>query len=76
MSVSIGLCYNVLMTRDGVLNVRLPEDVKRALRKAADADYGRSMSAMAVKILSEWLTAHDYLPPPAAKKPVSRKKRG
>ena len=56
------------MARDDVLNVRLPTEVKQALRKAAEADYGRSLSAMSVKILSEWLVQQGYLKAPARKR--------
>lgn len=50
----------VNMKRDEVLNVRVPSEVKTALKKAADAD-DRSVSTMAVRILREWLTGHDFL---------------
>jgi hypothetical protein len=49
------------MDRDEVLNLRVPADLKEALRRAADDDHGRSMSAMAVRILREWLTAGGYI---------------
>jgi hypothetical protein len=48
------------MERDAVLNMRLPERVKKALTVAARED-NRTMSGMVVAILSEWLTAHAYL---------------
>jgi hypothetical protein len=54
------------MERDAVLNVRLPADMKEALRVAAEDDHGRSMSGMVTRIVGEWLTATGYL----------RKKRG
>jgi len=42
------------MTKDDVLNFRVPADLKAALRKAAEQDE-RSMSVMAARILREWL---------------------
>lgn len=64
--------YNKTMKRDATLVLRLPVEVKTALQEAADADAGRSMSGMAVKILSEWLTEHDHLAEPS--KPASPKR--
>lgn len=49
------------MKRDAVMNLRLPSDVKEAVRRAAEADHGRSASGMVVKILREWLTEHGHL---------------
>jgi hypothetical protein len=49
------------MKRDAVLILRLPLDVKSALQAAGEADAGRSMSGMGVKILSEWLGEHGFL---------------
>jgi hypothetical protein len=49
------------MERDAVLNLRVPGDVKEALRRAAEADHGRSASGMAVRIFREWLASHGYL---------------
>lgn len=49
------------MKRDAVLNVRLPADVKEALRRAADDDYGRSVSGMVVRVMREWLEKQGYL---------------
>ena len=43
------------MSKDDVLNFRVPADLKAALRKAAEEDE-RSMSVMAARILREWLT--------------------
>jgi hypothetical protein len=66
----------VVMERDAVLNFRLPLDVKEALRQAAEADHGRSMSSMAVRIFREWLTEHEYLPPaPPTKNPAPKGRR-
>jgi hypothetical protein len=49
------------MKRDAVLNVRLPTDVKEALRRAAEDDYDRSVSGMVVRVMREWLEARGYL---------------
>lgn len=49
------------MKRDAMLNIRLPADIKAALRKAGDDDHGRSISGMVIRILDEWLTEHDYM---------------
>lgn len=65
----------VVMERDAVLNFRLPLDVKEALRQAAEADHGRSMSSMAVRIFREWLTTHEYLSPTSPAKSPGRKGR-
>jgi len=50
------------MRRDAVLNIRLPADVKEAVRKAGEDDHGRSLSGMVVRILTEWCTEKGYLP--------------
>ena len=47
-----------------MLVLRLPIEVKEALRAAGEADSGRSMSGMAVKIMSEWLGERDFLKQP------------
>lgn len=54
--------------------VRLPSDVKHALRKASEAEQ-RSMSNMAVRLLTAWLVEHGHLEAPAEPKarPVRRK---
>lgn len=49
------------MERDAVLNLRLPSEVKEALRRAGDDDHGRSVSGMAVKAMREWLAERNYL---------------
>ncbi len=49
------------MERDAVFNIRLPSDVKEAVKRAAKADFGRSASSMVVRILREWLSANGYL---------------
>jgi plasmid stability protein len=65
----------VEMERDAVLNFRVPLDVKEALRLAAEADHGRSMSAMAVRIFREWLAQHGYLEAASPAKLPARKGR-
>ena len=47
------------MSKDDVLNFRVPADLKAALRKAAEQDE-RSMSVMAGRILREWLAAKGF----------------
>lgn len=44
-----------------MLILRLPSEVKAALAEAAEDDHGRSLSAMTVRILREWLEAERYL---------------
>jgi predicted transcriptional regulator len=51
------------MKCDTVLNIRLPDDVKNALKAASERET-RSMSGMALHLIREWLLANDYLPPP------------
>lgn len=48
------------MTKDEVLNLRVPADVKAALQRAAAAD-DRSTSSMALKVIKHWLVANGYL---------------
>ena len=55
------MCYNGVMKRDAVLNVRIPADLKEALVRAAEEDHGRTMSGMLVRILDEWLGSAGYL---------------
>lgn len=62
------------MKRDAVLNLRLPADVKEAVRKAAEDDFGRSSSSMVVRILREWLAQKGYLAK-ADEAPKARRKR-
>ncbi len=45
-----------------MLNVRVPSDLKEALKKAAEADE-RSVSTMTVRILREWLQQQGFLEP-------------
>ncbi len=47
-----------------MLVLRLPIEVKDALRSAGEADAGRSMSGMAVKIMSDWLAERGFLKAP------------
>jgi hypothetical protein len=49
------------VTLDSILIMRFPDNVKRALRRAAKAEGRRSMSALALAVLSEWLTGRGYL---------------
>lgn len=49
------------VNRDEVLNVRVPAEVKAALRRAAEDDHGRSLSGMVVRVLREWLQGAGYL---------------
>lgn len=56
-----------------MLNVRIPEDLKAAVKRAADDDHGRSVSGMVVRILSEWCAKNGYLKNEPAPKP--RRKR-
>src|SRR5205823_3073821 len=48
------------MTRDEMLNVRVPAEIKAALKQFADADQ-RSVSTMPVRILRAWLETHGHL---------------
>jgi hypothetical protein len=52
------------VTKAIVLGIRLSEDDHAALARAAAADQ-RSMSALAGKVLTEWLRANGYPPRPA-----------
>jgi hypothetical protein len=63
------------MERDAVLNLRVPADVKEALRRAAEADHGRSISGMAVRVFREWLGAHGYLALDAAENGSPRRRK-
>ena len=68
-NVDLVLQYAV-MERDDVLNVRIPANVKAALREAA-ADDRRTMSALLEIIVSDWLTERGYL---KTTRPTSKKK--
>jgi hypothetical protein len=59
------------MARDAVLNLRVPVEVKEALRRAATDDHDRSLSAMAGLILAQWLVDHRYL---TEKRPAPKRK--
>lgn len=59
------------MRNDAVLNLRLPIEVKEALRCAAGKDR-RSTSQKAVCILVDWLEANGYLEP-ASSPPKARR---
>jgi len=60
-----------------MLNVRIPGDVKEAVRRAAEDDHGRSLSGMVVRILREWCAEHGYLSADENDKaPKGRGKRG
>lgn len=48
------------MTNTASIAVRVPEQIKAALQKAAKADM-RPLSSMAEKIIVEWLRANRYL---------------
>lgn len=48
------------MAKTTPLGVRLDEDVRKALTKAA-ADDSRSVSSLLSKIVSDWLKANGYL---------------
>lgn len=48
------------LKRDAVLNLRVPKEIKVALRQAAVAD-DRSISGMAVRLLREQLEARGFL---------------
>ena len=51
------------MPKDDVLNLRVPADVKAALKRAAEADE-RSVSSMALKVIKDWLITNGYLRAP------------
>ena len=51
------------MKRDAVLNIRIPDDLKEAVRRAGEDDAGRSLSGMVVKILRDWAVEQKYLKP-------------
>jgi hypothetical protein len=65
------------MQRDSVLAVRIPHEVKEAVRRAGEADHGRSLSGMVVRILREWCEANGYLAPEAdVEAPKRRGRKG
>jgi hypothetical protein len=59
------------MTKDEALNLRVPADVKAALKRAAEAD-DRSVSSMALWIIREWLRAHGHAPTHRGTRPRRR----
>jgi len=62
------------MQRDDVLNLRVPRDLKSALKRAAERDE-RSMSMMVVRILREWLTTKGlYASPEATPGPAGQRR--
>jgi hypothetical protein len=63
------------MERDDVLNMRIPADLKAALRRAAE-DERRSMSAQVDFILSAWLAERGYLKRPRHGAGPGRVRRG
>lgn len=62
------------MKRDAVLNIRLPNDVKEAVRRAGEDDHGRSVSGMVVRILTEWCVEKGYLQAPPREAGAPRRK--
>jgi plasmid stability protein len=54
--------------RAHVLNLRVPRDLKKALRVAAEKDE-RSMSALATRILREWLADSGFYEVPDPQRP-------
>jgi uncharacterized protein (DUF1778 family) len=56
------------MERDAMMVFRLPTATRKALQRAAKVQQ-RSMSNMALRIVSEWLSANGYL---ARQTPTSR----
>ena len=62
------------MPRPVVLGIRLSEEDHAALAQAAEVDQ-RSMSALASKVLVEWLRAHGYSAPTAKAAPTPRRPR-
>jgi hypothetical protein len=60
--------------RDAVINIRLPKEIKEAVRHAADDDHGRSLSGMVVRILGEWCKANGYLKHDPTRARASREK--
>lgn len=64
------------MERDAMLVVRLPGEVKEAVKRAAEDDHGRSLSGMVVRILREWSVEKGYLAADADNKAPKRRGRG
>jgi len=73
VDVWIPLSYNgIEMERDKKLVFRVPAQMKQALADAAEAD-GRTMSNLAVYVLSAWLQEHGYLRGKKAKTETRRR---
>jgi len=62
--------------RDAVLNVRVPQEVKTAVVRAAEADHGRSVSGMVVRILREWCVEKGFMQADVQVAPKRRTSRG
>ena len=75
MKLCAGCITNESMERDAALNVRLPAEVKTALRRAAEDDHGRSLSGMVVRICQEWLAEAGYLKSPTRSGATSSRRR-
>jgi hypothetical protein len=68
---------NSVMERDAILAVRIPAEVKEAVRRAGEEDHGRSLSGMVVRILREWCVEKGYLSADSSgDAPKRRGKRG
>ena len=59
------------MTRDTMIMFRAPEEVKAALKLAAKDD-ARTMSSLALKLVSDWLRESGYLKRTALRPRVRR----
>jgi hypothetical protein len=64
---------NGSVTRDSVMNIRLPTPIKEAARRAAQDD-GRSLSGMVTRIMREWLSEHGYLDTPEVRSAKKEKR--
>jgi len=63
LTAVVVFCYPSRMTKTDPIGVRLEPNEKAALEKAALAD-DRSLSAMARKILVEWLRKNGHMKEP------------
>jgi hypothetical protein len=70
--MTLDVLHMTAMKRDAVLNIRLPADVKAAVRRAAEDDFSRSVSSMVVRVLREWCVEKGYLTAPASKQKKGR----
>ena len=59
-----------------MLVVRLPVELKEAVRRAGEDDHGRSLSGMVVRILREWCVEKGYLAVDGDNKAPKRRKKG